>query len=162
MSMPPSFPINKDGKDFTYFDILCFEAKKYLPEINLSFDGYQDTINKYKAIREDDKTGNYKLSLELNSWSEYFSDVANYIQNQYLDAETEKLQVQSLKSIESSSTSVSAGDRQANASSEVILSRKKRNALKALYDALIAKQSFTDKAFYQCKNNYSKPDKIDK
>lgn len=160
MSMPPKFPVFKNGKRLTYFDVLCEEAQKYLTDINLSFDGYDNTIDKYKAIKESDKEGNYLLSIELNSWSEYFSEIANYIQNRYLDAETEKLQMQSIKSIEHNGSSVSAGDRHANTAPEVIASRKKRNALKALYDALVAKQQFTEKAFYQCKNNYSKLDNI--
>ena len=159
MSMPPEFPLEKDGKKFSYFDMICEEAKKYLPEISLKFDGYQDTVDRYKMVMEDDKPENYQLSVELNAWSEYFSDLSNYIQNKYLDAETEKIQIQSIKSIENSSTSVSAGDRHANTTSEVISSRKKRNALKALYDALVAKQEFTEKAFYQCKNNYSRYEK---
>lgn len=158
MSMPPKFPVSKGNKHTTYFDILCEEAQKYLSDITLSFDGYQDTVDRYRKVKESDKNENYRLSVELNSWSEYFSEIANYIQNRYLDAETEKLQTQSIKSIEYNGTSVSAGDRHANTSPEVISSRKKRNVLKALYDALVAKQEFAEKAFYQCKTNYSKPD----
>lgn len=156
--MPPKFPIIKDGREFTYFEILCNEAQKFLPDVTLSFEGYDETVRKYQMVKEDDRELNYQLSLEFNSWSEYFSDISNYIQNRYLDAETEKLQTQSIKSIEHNGTSVSAGDRHANTAPEVIYSRKKRNALKALYDALVAKQQFAEKAFYQCKNNYSRPD----
>lgn len=161
MSMPPNSPLTVDGKKSTYFELLCKEASKYLPEITLSFDGYEDTVEKYKRIKDDDKDGNYALSIEFNSWSEYFSEIANFIQNRYLDAETEKLQMQSIKSLEYNGTSVSAGDRHANTATEVIIARKKRNALKALYDALIAKQQFAEKAFYQCKNNYSRFDRVD-
>ena len=44
----------------------------------------------------------WELTKELNAWSEYFSDIANLIQKKYLDSETEKLEQQSLKSIEHS------------------------------------------------------------
>lgn len=159
MSMPPKLPLTVNGKRSTYFELLCKEAQKYLPEIQLSFDGYQDTVEKYRRVREDDRNENYRLSLEFNSWCEYFGEIANYIQNRYLDAETEKLQMQSIKSIEHNGTSVSAGDRHANTSPEVISARKKRNALKALYDTLVSKQQFSEKAFYQCKNNCSRTDR---
>lgn len=151
MSMPPKYPV---AGNRTYFDVLCAEAQKYLLDITLDFTGYYDTIERYKLLDEADKDANYQLSLELNSWSEYLSDIANYIQNRYLDAETEKLNIQSQKSIENNS-SVAAGDRFANTVPSVISARKQRNVLKALYDCLIAKQQFTDKAFYQCKANYT-------
>lgn len=158
MSMPPISPLNINGKATTYFQLLCDEAQKYLDDIELNFEGYETTVQKYKIVSDTDKEINYELSKEFNAWSEYFSEVANYIQNKYLDAETEKLQMQSIKSIEHNEKNVSAGDRKSNTDIEVINSRKKRNALKSLYDVLIAKQEFTEKAFYQCKNNCMKQD----
>ena len=94
----------------------------------------------------------HELAKELNAWSEYCSDIASYIDNIFLDAETSKLQITSEKSIGFSEKNVSAGDRKANTDKDVIIARNKRNALKALYESLISKKDFLDKAFYQCKN----------
>ena len=89
MSMPPISPLNINGKATTYFQLLCDEAQKYLDDIELNFEGYETTVQKYKIVSDTDKEINYELSKEFNAWSEYFSEVANYIQNKYLDAETE-------------------------------------------------------------------------
>lgn len=148
MPMPPKTPVSGTGN---YFDALCKQASKYL-EIPINFDGYKEVIEKYENTSLSDRNANWELAKELNAWSEYCSDIANYIQNIYLDAETTKIQVYSEKSIGFSDKNVSAGDRRANTDKLVIEARNKRNALKALYDSLISKKDFLDKAFYQCKN----------
>jgi hypothetical protein len=153
MPMPPKTPINGA---YDYFDILCKTASKYL-EIPINFDGYKEVVEKYQNISLTDRDSNWELAKELNAWSEYCSDIANYIQNVFLDAETSKIQVYSEKSITFSDKNVSAGDRKANTDVSVIEARNKRNALKALYDSLLSKKDFLDKAFYQCKNISQQP-----
>ena len=148
MPMPPNAPIKGE---YDYFDILCQNASKYL-DFPIDFTGYKEVINKYRTISLTDRTANWELAKELNAWSEYCSDIASYIGNIFLDAETSKLQITSEKSIGFSEKNVSAGDRKANTDKDVIIARNKRNALKALYESLISKKDFLDKAFYQCKN----------
>lgn len=150
MNLPPKNPIQ--GK-FSYFDLLCAEAQKYLPDIRLDFNGYSDLVERYVQLSDLDTDANFEMSKEFNAWGDYFSEVASAIQNQYLDSETDKLQVFSQSSLDASEKSVAAGDRKANTDAAVIVARKKRNCLKSLYDALTAKQSFCEKAFYQCKYN---------
>ena len=148
--LPPSNPVNKQKN---YFQILCDEASKYMPDVPLEFAGYDILIDNYVQVSDNDSNANYELSKAFNAWFEYFSEIANVIQNRFLDAETDKLRTVSEKSILHSDKNVSAGDRKANTDPEVIFARKKRNALKALYDALVARQDFCEKAFYQCKHH---------
>lgn len=150
MILPPRKPINNK---LSYFDLLCARAQPFIPEASLVFTGYDELVEKYVTLSDLDSSGNVEMAVEFNAWAEYFADVSNYIQNQYLDAETDKLQSFSAASLTFSEKNVSAGDRKANTEAEVILARKKRNALKSLYDALEAKREFCDKVFYQCKHN---------
>lgn len=148
--LPPKTPINGEK---TYFQLLCEEANKYIPHINLDFTGYEQLVEQYAEVSEHDSDANYELSKVFNAWFEYFSEVANVIQNQFLDAETDKLSIQAERSILASDKNVSAGDRKANTDPDVISARKKRNALKSLYDSLMARGDFCEKAFYQCKHH---------
>ena len=107
MPMPPNAPIKGE---YDYFDILCQNASKYL-DFPIDFTGYKEVINKYRTISLTDRTANWELAKELNAWSEYCSDIASYIDNIFLDAETSKLQITSEKSIGFSEKNVSAGDR---------------------------------------------------
>lgn len=149
--LPPKSPI-KNGQNKTYFDLLCSTVRQYMNGVNLDFTGYDDLVAEYIAVASHDSDKNFELSKSFNAWYEYISDITNVIQNDFLDAETEKLQVVSEKSILANEKSVSAGDRKANADPDVILARKRRNALKAFYDTLVARQNFCEKAFYQCKH----------
>lgn len=143
MPMPPTI---------TYFDKLCKNAKSYL-NIDISFDGYDKLIEEYQKVPIEDKNKNWELAKQLNVWSEYCSELANLIQEQYLNSETDKLQLQSQKSIDCNAKNVSAGERVANTDKDVIAARKKRNSLKSLFDALTARTQFLEKAFYQCKSS---------
>ena len=150
MILPPKKPI---GNQLSYFDILCEKAQPFIPEVALVFTGFDDLVDRYVMLSDLDSSGNVEMAIEFNAWSEYFSEISNVIQNQYLDSETDKLQTFSAASIAFSEKNVSAGDRKANTNADVIIARKKRNALKSLYDALEAKKEFCDKVFYQCKHN---------
>jgi hypothetical protein len=150
MILPPKNPVN--GK-YSYFDVLCRDAQKHLPDIRLNFEGYSELIDEYVVLSDLDTEKNYEMSKAFNAWFEYFTEITNVIQNRYLDAETEKLQIMSEKSILASEKNVSAGDRRANTDPDVIIARKRRNVLKSLYDALSSQQEFCEKAFYQCKYN---------
>jgi hypothetical protein len=146
---PPQKPINNQH---SYFELLCYEAQKYLP-YKLDFDGYEDLVARYRLLSDLDTAANFEMAKEFVTWLEYFSNVANFVQKEFLDAETDKLQIFSAKSIDASDKSVASGDRKANTEPEVIAARKKRNALKSLYDALCSHQDFCEKVFYQCKYN---------
>lgn len=148
--LPPKNPVN--GKT-SYFALLCEEAQPHIPNIPLDFTGYDELVDKYTEVSEHDTDANYTLSKAFNAWFEYYAEIAGIIQNKFLDAETEKLHVQAEKSILASDKNVSAGDRRANTEPEVIAARKRRNVLKSLYDTLVVRSDFCEKAFYQCKHH---------
>ena len=152
--LPPSNPImSNDGKSISYLEKLCEISKPYLAQykINVNLAGYKETCNKYFTLNQSEHEKAWELAQELNAWSQYLSSYSNLIQDLYLDSETEKKNVQSEKSIEFSDK-VASGDRFANTKTEVISARKKRNALKALYDAFVAEVNFLERAFYACKS----------
>lgn len=149
--LPPSAPLSNTPHK-TYFNFLCATVQQYLNNISIDFTGYDELVQAYMEVRNFETDKNFELSKSFNAWYEYISDITNIIQNQFLDAETNKLQVVSEKSILANEKSVSAGDRKANTDPEVIVARKRRNALKSFYDVLIARQNFCEKAFYQCKH----------
>lgn len=150
---PPKDPVVKaDGTGCTYLEKICEVARPYLKEykISLNLRGYKDACDKYFALNQTDGEAAWKLAQELNAWSQYIASYANLVQDVYLDSETDKISIQSEKSIEFSDK-VAAGDRFANTKDEVIAARKKRNALKSLYDAMTAEVAFLERAFYACK-----------
>ena len=161
MPRPPKNPLNFKGKEMTYFERLILSCSKYLEEdgIYLNFEGYKETISEYSSLKENEIDKAWRLTKELNAWSEYFSEIANLIQKQYLDSETEKIEIQSSKSIEHSDK-VATGDRFANTQAEVIYSRKKRNALKSLYEELLSKIKFLERGYYHCKSTCEWHNKI--
>lgn len=156
MANPPVTPLNIEGKEISYFQKLISLTSGYLKEykIDLSFEGYMDTVEKYRNLQFDETQKAWELSKELNAWSEYFSDIANLIQKIMLNSETEWLEIQAIKSIQFDSDKVSNGNRFSNKENDVIQKRKKRNALKALYDELQSKVSFLERAYYHCKTTY--------
>ena len=159
MSKPPKQPLKMYNKkqnkniEIDYFEKLIMLTKEYLKEdgIYLNFKGYREVKEKYSSLEENDVKKAWTLVKELNAWSEYFSEIANLIQKKYLDSETRKIEVQSLKSMKHSEK-VNAGDRYSNTDKDVIYSRKKRNALKSLYDELNSKIKFLERAHYHCKS----------
>lgn len=157
MAKPPVFPMKTaNGVEVNYFQLLCSMVKPYLQEdgISLNFEGYIETISEYTSLTEEQIDKAWKLTKELNTWSEYFSDIANLIQKLYLDSETDKIEKQATASILCDATKVANGDRLSNKDPEVIKSRKKRNVLKAFYDELVAKIEFLNRAHYHCKATY--------
>ena len=162
MSRPPTNPIIQNGESISYFEKLIMLCSEHLKEdgIVLNFSGYKETIEEYSNLEEADIETAWKLTKELNAWSEYFSEIANLIQVKYLDSETDKIEMQSLKSIEHSDKTVSAGDRYANTTKEVIYTRKKRNALKSLHEELNAKIRFLERGYYHCKSTCEWHNKI--
>lgn len=150
---PPKNPVEKtDGASCTYLEKIYEIVKPYLAQykISLNLKGYKETCDSYFDLTQSDGEAAWKLAQQLNAWSQYISSYANLIQDIYLDAETDKISIQSEKSIEFSEK-VAAGDRYANTKDEVIAARKKRNALKSLYDAMTAEVAFLERAFYACK-----------
>lgn len=154
MSLPPLYPLtNESGKQISYFDKLAEYASNYLKEdgINLNFDGYVKTILEYNNLRENDFSKAWELTKKINTWTEYFSGVANLIQKLYLDSETTKIEAQAIASYCADSIKVANGDRLANKDTNVVNARKKRNTLKSFYDELESKIKFMERAYYHCK-----------
>ena len=169
--LPPKNPIEgKDGNKISHLEKICEIAKPYLDlyKIQINLHGYRETCDAYFSLKQTEYEKAWELAQELNAWSQYISSYSNLIQDLFLDSETEKLSVQSEKSIEFSDK-VATGDRYANTKNEVISARKKRNALKSLYDAMVAEVEFLERAFYACKstnewgqkekNRYVQPEK---
>ncbi len=155
MSLPPLSPMrNTDGKPISYFEKLMRYALDYLKEdgIKLTFEGYTDTIKDYASLQEDEIDKAWRLAKELNAWTEYFSSISNLIQKLYLDSETSKKEVQATVSLNADSVKVANGDRLSNKDPNVVMARRKRNALKAVHDELEAKISFLERAYYHCKS----------
>lgn len=155
MATPPKNPlINNNGVNINYFEKLIEISSEYLEKdgIKLSFDGYRETLDDYTTLKEDDTSKAWSLIKELNSWSEYFSSVANLIQKLYLDSETDKIETQAIASIEADATKVANGERLSNKDPKVINARKKRNTLKSLHSELESKIKFLERAYYHCKS----------
>lgn len=154
MAKPPVYPVQVNNKNMNYFDILVSRAQPYLKEegITINFDGYNNVVYEYSTLNIGDLKKAEELTISLNGWSEYISTLANLIQNSYLDSETDKISIQSRESIDYSNKNVSAGERYANTTEDVIAIRKKRNVLKSLYDELVSKTKFLERAHYHCKS----------
>ena len=158
--LPPINPImSNDGKPISYLGKLAEISEPYLKEygISLNLSGYTETCQRYFSLTPDETEKAWELARELNAWSQYIANYANLIQDLFLDAETEKISVVSQKSIDFSEKTVASGDRYANTQKEVIAARKKRNALKALYDAMVAETEFLERGYYSCKSTAEWP-----
>ena len=138
--MPPKTPVNVDGTPMDYFDAIILEVEDIYREANLPLDftGYLETINNFTELAFDDFETSYQLAEELFAWSDYVNNLKGLTKKLLLDAETEKI-------TEIAKASVKADD-------NVILARKKRNALEAFYDLLEAKSNLLNQAFYFCKS----------
>lgn len=171
MTRPPINPITtKNNSKISYFKYLAILAKQYLddkeyqneniPEtlkdtpISLDFSNYNELIEEYKDLTMDSKKKAWQLSRDFNMWAEYFSALANIVQKEYLDAETEKIKVKSIASHDADSDNVSNGKRLSNKDDRVVVARKNRNLLKSFYDELKAKVEFSNRAHYHCKSTY--------
>lgn len=153
MARPPVSPLHIDGKRMDYFEHLVEMVKPYFNElgISLNFSGYKETIEKYSDLKDDDTKLAWRLSRDLNMWSEYFSDLSNTVNKLLLDSETDKIEQLAVSSYEADSTKVANGDRLANKDMRVVSVRKKRNAFKAFYQELDTKTKFLERAYYHCK-----------
>lgn len=142
-----------NGKNISYFEKLARMAQEYVKQdgINLNFAGYTETLIEYANLKEYEIDKAWRLTKELNAWSEYFSSISNLIQKLYLDAETEKMEIQATSSILADAVKVANGERLSNKDPKVIEARKKRNTLKAFYDELESKIRFLERAYYHCK-----------
>lgn len=153
---PPNTPIQVDGKNISYFQLLYLQVNPILMKdnITLSFQGYNQTIQEYEKLKETDTENAWKLAKELNAWTEYFSSVSNLIQKMYLDSETDKIAFFATASLKADAVKVANGERMANCNEDVIKARKKRNILKAFNDELVEKMKFLERAHYHCKATY--------
>lgn len=154
MAKPPVQPLIINGRPLSYFQHLASLAKDYLQVdgVSLNFTGYNETIVDYANLQESDLPNAWKLTKELNAWSEYFSGLANLIQKMYLDSETDKIEVIAISSLEADSVKVANGERLANKDLRVVNARKKRNTLKSFHDELESKIKFLERAHYHCKS----------
>lgn len=153
MAKPPVSPLNINGKPMDYFDNLVEMVSPVFVElgVHLNFNGYKETIATYGNLKDDDAKLAWKLSRDLNMWSEYFADLSNMVQKLLLDSETDKIEQIAVSSVQSDPNKVANGDRLANKDMRVVNIRKKRNSFKAFNAELEAKVRFLERAYYHCK-----------
>lgn len=153
MCKPPVSPLIIEGIPMNYFDNLVEMVRPFFNEINikLNFDGYKKTIETYSNLDDDDAKLAWKLSRDLNMWSEYFADLSNVVLKLLLDSETDKIEQIAVASFEADNGKVANGDRLANKDKRVVFIRKKRNSFKAFNLELESKVKFLDRAYYHCK-----------
>lgn len=143
-----------------YFLLLIEVLKKYDTTFDLRVNGFKDVLKEYQGLSYNtSREVAFEISKKLNVWIDYFSDVSQYFQNEYLFSENEKNQIQSIKSIENSEKA-SSGERFANTTFDLLDIRLKRSIYKSMYDLFSLILSFLEKAFYQCKFVYSKNNDI--
>lgn len=149
MAKPPSLPINNEKN---YFDRLIEEVVPFYKEIdiNLNFEGFKDTMDKYSKLDNTDYDSTWKVGKELNMWSEYFSDIYALNEKFLLDSETDKNKEFAVAS-STVEGAVSKGDRNAEKDPTVIQARKKRNLLKAFATVLEKKIDFCNTSYHHCK-----------
>lgn len=149
MAKPPILPI--DNKK-SYFDRLIEEVVPFYSKqgINLSFEGFKDTLEKYSNLDNTDYDSTWKVGKELNMWSEYLSDIFALNEKYLLDSETEKRKEYAISS-SNTDGAVSKGDRNAEKDPLVIKARKTRNLLKSFSTALEKKIDFCNTSYHHCK-----------
>lgn len=161
MSKPPKLPIKFNDKDMDYFDCLVSMVEPYFHEfqIPLDFTGYKELVDMYGNLTNENTELAWKLSKEINIWSEYISDLSNLTQKLFLDSETDKIEQFAIASYQADKTKVANGERLANKDLSVVNVRKKRNSFKAFSLALDSKSRFLERAYHHCKStcnwNYS-------
>lgn len=153
MPNPPKFPLKQNNKEITYFDFLVNNVEDLFREhsLELNFDGYQETLDKYRNLTYSDFSGAWELAQQLNAWSEYMASIRSNARKMLQDAETDKLSIIASASILADGSKVANGDRLANKDESVIAIRRKRNAIEAFCDELDAKIAFLERAHYFCK-----------
>lgn len=154
MAKPPISPVKLNKEELSYFDVLVKEVQPYFDDINirLSFDGYKDTVKRYRDLKQNNMNEAWEIAKEFNMWSEYFSEVCSLTQKLFLDAETEKIEKIAIISTNRDNKNVSNGERLANKDEVVISVRRKRNCLQAFFNELELKIAYLERAYYHCKS----------
>lgn len=154
MSKPPKLPINFNDQNMDYFDYLVTMVAPYFNEfkIPLDFTGYKELVDVYGNLTNNNTELAWKLSKEINIWSEYISDLSNLTQKLFLDSETDKIEQFSIASYQADKIKVANGERLANKDIAVVSVRKRRNSFKAFSLALESKNKFLERAYHHCKS----------
>ena len=150
-----------------YFQIMIDEVKPYYHQIgiDLTFEGYKETVDEYSISKYDDFEQMWKLSRDFHMWGEYFTEIKALTEKYFLDSEIEEKKIFAITSINADITKVSSGDRIANKSIEVINARRNKNLLKSFLTVLDSKIDSAYKVHHHCKatcnwltiNNNSNP-----
>lgn len=153
MAMPPIF---KNENNQSYFDALLESAKPILVENKLIVDvnGYKETINSLANLKLTDYNAAWTLSLELNAWSDYLSDIRSNCKRILNNLEAEKMSTIATASLSADKVKVSNGDRLANKDEKVVEIRKKRNTMESLCELLDSKIAYMERAHYLCKKTF--------
>lgn len=153
MAMPPIF---KNENNQSYFDTLLENAKPILDENNITVDisGYKETMNSLAALKLSDYNAAWQLSLELNAWSDYLSDIRSNCKRILNNLEAEKMSIIATASLVADKVKVSNGDRLANKDEKVVEIRKKRNTMESLCELLDSKIAYMERAHYLCKKTF--------
>ena len=153
--MLPPKPLNY-GSNISYFEFLLNEASPILNDFHFQIDitGYSHTIDKLNKLTLDDYSTAWELSQELNSWSDYLSDILSNCRCILRNLETDKMAKVATASANADSNKVANGDRLANKDDSVISIRKKRNCIESLCELLDSKIQFLERSHYLCKKTF--------
>lgn len=140
----------------SYFEFLLDEASPILIDYKFQIDitGYAQTVEKLNKLTLHDYASSWELSLELNSWSDYLSDILSNCRCILRNLETEKMAKVATASANADSNKVANGDRLANKDEAVISIRKKRNCIESLCELLDSKIQFLERSHYLCKKTF--------
>lgn len=121
----------------------------YLKEenLNLDFRGYSKTIMRYFRLQDHDLYEAYQLMVECNLWSNYMSDVENFVQLKLLElqAETDRLSADFNKKIPDEILEQS-----------IKASKQKTKDFAIFHKQLIAQKALFEKGFWHCYKLYGK------
>lgn len=131
------------------FPDMAKRINAYLKEegLNLSFQGYKNTILSYLRLQEHDLYTIYQLMTECNLWSNYFSEVENFIQIKYLEYETETDRLLAFFNKKFPEESLEEAIKQ---------NQYKTRDFKVFYNQLVSQRKLFEKAYWHCYKLYGK------
>ena len=148
MAMPP--------RNNNYFNLLLNNTKEILEEygVYIEIGDYEKTIKKLESLSLSESNKAWNLAMELNAWSDYFSDIRSNCKKILADLEADKMAAIATASYSADNKKVANGDRLANKDDSVIQARRKRNAVESLCELLDSKIAFLERSHYVCKKTF--------
>lgn len=139
-------PVKKS--ELLKFQPLAKRINHYLKDdnIDLSFLGYTDTLNRYFRLSDNDIIEAFELMTETNLWSQYFSDLEGIIQIKFSEIEIKR---DMLKAMQDKKNPDEKLDKKIKELSQ------KHRYFKIFIKQINTQKKFFDKAFYHCLKVYN-------